>query len=575
MSLAIRRIGSKSGIRLLVGLVVLDLAVIAWSLVSFRNGISADVYRVDLDVYRLGTGVWWRGGDLYGQLPELQGGGHLPFIYPPIAAVALAPFALVPYGLASAAMAILTIAALALVLVLVLRSLDVRPSALVICALLPAALVLEPVRSTLYYGQVNVLLMALVAVDCLARTPRWPRGALVGLAAAIKLTPAAFVLFFLLRGDRRAALTAGASFLCATGLGFLLAPGNSVRFWTAAIFDIDQRVNVWSTSNQSIAALLVRLGIDAGVLRLLLAGAVLALAAPAMRRAFAAGRPTWALALNALGALVVPPISWSHHWVWVVPILLTAGVLAWRARSWPALAAMAGGTLLVFLSPHWWWHKADPWTVGRLLFGDTYLFAAVAVLAVAARLANLRSGPRASRLAGRERVVAEDDGGGHGLQRYVGDIVGDGGDEHEDPQGRGRPGAKGRTAADRAPGLGARDPGQERDGGDHEGGGQHEGAAGDRPARGGGVGEEVGEDRAAAEGAGERQGELDGDPPEPGVAPRGEAGQHQSGVDGHEGEVGQHVVVEVGGNGEDVALRGRVRDAQAVVDHQQHGRRGG
>jgi alpha-1,2-mannosyltransferase len=324
----------------------------------------------------------------------------------------------------------------------------------VVCALLPAALVLEPVRSTLYYGQVNMLLMALVAADCLARRPRWPRGVLVGLAAAIKLTPAAFVLFFLLRGDRRAALTAGASFLCATGLGFLLAPGNSVRFWTTAVFDIDQRVNVWSTSNQSIAALLVRLGIDAGVLRLLLAAAVLALAAAAMRRAFATGRPTWALALNALGALVVAPISWSHHWVWVAPILLTAGVLAWRARSRPALAAVAGGTLLVFLSPHWWWSKADPWTVGRLLFGGTYLFAAVIVLVVAARLS----------LASRERVAAEHDGGGNGLQRQVGDVVGDGGDEDEDPQRRGRPRTGGGSATDRAPGFGARDPGQERDG---------------------------------------------------------------------------------------------------------------
>jgi alpha-1,2-mannosyltransferase len=367
----------------LAGLVMINAAVIAWSLVSFRNGPSANVYRVDLDVYRLGAGVWWQGGELYGQLPELLAGGHLPFIYPPIAAVALSPFAVVPFGLASAAMALLTIAALALVLVMVLRSLDVRPSAFLVCAALPAALVLEPVRSTLYYGQVNLLLMALVAVDCLARTPRWPRGALVGLAAAIKLTPAAFVLFFLLRGDRRAALTAGASFLCATGLGFLLAPGNSMRFWTTTVFEIDRLVNITSSSNQSIPALLARLGIDTGGLRLLLAAAVLALAATAMRRAFAAAQPTWALGLNALGALLVAPISWSHHWVWVVPILLTAGVLARRARSWPALAAVAGGTLLVFLSPHWWWHKADPWTVWRLLSGNTYLLAAVIVIVFA------------------------------------------------------------------------------------------------------------------------------------------------------------------------------------------------
>ncbi len=70
--------------------------------------------------------------------------------------------------------------------------------------LLPAALLLEPLRSDLAYGQVDIVLMALVTLDCLTVEPRWPRGVLTGLAAAVKLTPAAFVLFFLLRRDYRA-----------------------------------------------------------------------------------------------------------------------------------------------------------------------------------------------------------------------------------------------------------------------------------------------------------------------------------------------------------------------------------
>jgi alpha-1,2-mannosyltransferase len=381
-----RRAAERNRKAALIGLAVVNLAVISWFLLSFRNGLSADIYRLDLDVYRLGVDAWRHGGDLYGELPDVRIGGDLPFIYPPIAAVVLTPFALVPYGLASAAIAMLTIAALALVLVMVLRSLDVRRATLVAFAVLPLALVLEPVRSTLYFGQINMLLMALVAVDCLARTPRWPRGALVGLAAAIKLTPAVFVLFFLLRGDRRSALTAGGSFLCATGIGFLLAPRESVQFWTSTMFDAEHHVGITFNSNQSIAALLVRLGIDAGTLRMLLAAAVLGLAAMGMRRAFAAARPTWALALNALGALPVSPLSWSHHWVWIAPILLIAGVTAWRARTRLAIAATAAGALLFLLSPHWWWGSRDPWTAWRLLFGDTYLIAAVAVVACAALL---------------------------------------------------------------------------------------------------------------------------------------------------------------------------------------------
>jgi len=371
----------------ITGLIAVNLAVLGWFLLGGRHGIRVDeirldVYRLDLDVYRLGADRWRHGGDLYGTLPALRVGGHLPFTYPPIAAVVLAPFALVPFGVASAAIVLLTVAALVFVLVVVLRSLDVRPSWLVVGALLPVALVLEPVRSTLYYGQVNVFLMALVVADCLVRTPRWPRGALLGVAAAIKLTPALFVLFFLLRGDRRAALTAGVSFLCATGVGFLLAGKDSVRFWTETVFDTGRIGGVTFNSNQSFAAFLARLGIETGPPWLLLGVALLVVTAIGMRRAFANGRPTWALGLNAFGALPASPVSWSHHWVWVVPILLTAGVTAYRTRAPAAIAGTAGGTLLFLLSPHWWWASDDPWTVWRLLFGDTYLFAAVTAVLI-------------------------------------------------------------------------------------------------------------------------------------------------------------------------------------------------
>jgi alpha-1,2-mannosyltransferase len=365
------------------GLVVLNAAVAGYFLVSFKHGLKARLYRIDLDVYRLGANVWRHGGELYGRLPALHVGGHLPFTYPPIAAILLVPLAMPPFGIATTALTLATIGALAFVLVVTLRALDVRPHPLLVWAVLPVALVLEPVRSAIEYGQIDVLLLALVLPDCLVRTPRWPRGALVGIAAAVKLTPALFVLFFLLRGEKKAALTAAVSFGCATAVGFLLAGRDSLMFWTSTVFDTRRIGGVTFNSNQSIKALLVRLGLTPGPLWALLAVALLGVAALGMRRAFAAGRPTRALGLNAFGALPASPISWSHHWVWIVPILLTAGVTAWRARSRRALALVAGGALLFFLSPHWWFGSHDPWTVWRLLLGDTYLFAAVAVVLVA------------------------------------------------------------------------------------------------------------------------------------------------------------------------------------------------
>ncbi len=362
---------------LLAGLIVVNAAVISWFVLAQHKQLS-----MDLDVYRVGVTVWWNGGDLYGQLPVLHNGWTLPFIYPPFSVVMLAPFAAVPFGLATAAMALITIAAVVVVAVMVLRSLDVRPTALLVCAVLPVALVLEPVRETLFYGQINVLLMALVVVDCLVRSPRWPRGLLVGIAAAIKLTPLIFVLFFLLRGQRRAAITTGVSFLCATGVGFLLSWGNSVRFWTEQVLFGAQVRGMANEMNQSLKVMLVRLGSDSRVLWLLLGAVVLALTVRGMRQAFAADRPTWALGLNALGGLLISPVSYSHHWVWAVPILLTAVVTGRTALA-------VAGTLLFVLAPHWWDPDA-PWTTWHLLTGNAYVIAAVVVLGIAGLKRNQR-----------------------------------------------------------------------------------------------------------------------------------------------------------------------------------------
>ncbi|GAB3878421.1 glycosyltransferase 87 family protein [Kibdelosporangium lantanae] len=342
---------SRKGV--VAGLLAVNVAVLGWL-------VLASGYRVDLDVYRVAVDVWWHGGDLYGQLPVLRDGTYLPFIYPPFAVVPLAPFALMPYGLASVVFAVLTVAAVALVAVLVLRSLDVRPTALLVGAVVPVALVLEPVRETLHFGQINVFLMALVVLDCLVRSPRWPRGLLVGLAAAIKLTPLVFVLFLLLRGDRRAALVAVLSFLCATGVGFLLSWSNSVRFWTEQVLFGTQSRGMSNPINQSLKVTLVRLGSDGQAWWPLLALAVLAVTVVAMRRALSADQVTWTMGFNALAGLLVSPVSYSHHWVWAVPILLTGWVTAWRTRQWFAIAVAAGGTLLFVLGPHWWWAPGAP-----------------------------------------------------------------------------------------------------------------------------------------------------------------------------------------------------------------------
>jgi alpha-1,2-mannosyltransferase len=376
-------------------LVAVNLAAIAVFLLSFsRHGVGFGPYRIDLGVYRMGGQTWLHGGDLYQQILVMPG-LRLPFTYPPVAAIVLAPLALMPMSAAGTVLTVTSVALAAVVLGLFLRRLagSVAGLAWTVAWVLPAALLLEPVRSTLAYGQVNIVLMALVALDCLTEQPRWPRGALTGLAAAMKLTPAAFVLFFLLRRDWRAAAVAGGSFAAATAAGFVLAGPDSVRYWTSVVFQTGRIGGPATANNQCIQAVLARAGLDPHTLPgtaawLALSVLVLVVAWRGMRHALAAAQPCLALSLNAFAALLISPISWSHHWVWCVPALLAVADLGLRHRHRLAVAVAAGGLVLFTAAPHWWLAKfAGPtlkWTPWEQAIGSSYVFFAVLVLVLAA-----------------------------------------------------------------------------------------------------------------------------------------------------------------------------------------------
>ncbi|MFI5716799.1 glycosyltransferase 87 family protein [Nocardia sp. NPDC051750] len=359
---------------------------------------------IDLEVYRLGVEEWRAGGDLYGHLPETAADISLPFIYPPFAALALGIYALLPWATAVIAYLAVSVGALALTLFLVARQLwprqDQRKLALVVCATAtPLALLLEPVWSTLDFGQVNLILMGLVAADCLTRNPRWPRGMLLGIAAAIKLTPAAFVLFFLIRKDYKAAATAAISGAVATIIGFAVMPDESVRYWFGGFGNVGGLSGSEFQTNQSIQAVLARFEITgtlATALWLLAAVALVALAVVAIRRTGAP--PMIALAVNAVVALLISPISWSHHWVWVAPTLLAMAGYAttrpWQqARGWYAAAA---ATAVVFVLAE---HNDLPgndgreldWSVWEKVVGNGYVWFSLLLVVLYASTAGRRS----------------------------------------------------------------------------------------------------------------------------------------------------------------------------------------
>jgi alpha-1,2-mannosyltransferase len=351
-------------------------------------------YHIDLEVYRLGVATWLAGGDMYGPLPATVSGLALPFIYPPFAAMVLLPLEVLPWTAAWIALYGVSLLSVAVTLYVVARRVWAsggRAGALsVASAALPLALLLEPVLETFKFGQVNLVLMALVAVDCLAERTRWPRGVLVGIAAAIKLTPAAFVLFFLLRGDRRAAVVTVVTAAAATGLGFAVDAASSARYWfggpasgvSGSIF----------YTNQTVQAVLARAEVPALAARavwLIAAVALLALVAPVVRRA----EPAPALIAVAGFALLISPTSWSHHWVWIAPALLV--VVAEAVRRWSRAWAAAAVVLAVpfYVAPFRWLpHEQNQelgWNAVQQVVGATYVIVGILAL-VALRLAALR-----------------------------------------------------------------------------------------------------------------------------------------------------------------------------------------
>ena len=361
-------------------------------------------YRIDADVYRMGGEAWLDGRPLYtdGAVFPTQGGLDLPFTYPPLAAIMFGPLALVSLPVAGVAITATTWVLLVVSTWIVLTRLEVTQSWRVggeapwlrrcwLAAGIVAVSVIwfEPIRANISFGQINVILMTLVIADCLPRRTPWPRGLLLGVAIALKLTPAVFLLFFLLRRDLRAVLTALVSFAAATLLGFALAWQDSREYWTTTLRDTDRIGSASLNTNQNAAGALARLSLGETahfVLWTTACLAVLTLTVWAVRRVLAAGEPVLGLMCVALFGLVVSPVSWSHHWVWALPTILVTAVLAYRRRSAALGAVSAAGTVLMV-----WWspiallpeHREADASWWRQLLGMSYVWWALAVILVA------------------------------------------------------------------------------------------------------------------------------------------------------------------------------------------------
>jgi alpha-1,2-mannosyltransferase len=334
---------------------------------------------IDLDVYRRTGQLLLAGQDFF----NAEG---LPWIYPPFAALLTLPFAVISFEVAAVLWLALCVAALAAILYR-LEFTGWRLSlAVTLCVLF-----VEPVTETLGFGQLGILLVAAAVLDSmpgprLLKRRLLPEGWLTGLATAVKLTPAVVAAYNFFAGRRKPGLVAFAAFAVATGLAFLLLPGASGYYWGGLLAgQTGMNSGIVYATNQSVLGVWTRLLGESSRGGLVLSALVVVLGVLAAVVVHRAGEVKLAICLAGVTSLLASPISWSHHYVWIVPL----GVVLWQARRlpgwyrWFGLAYVAWGVV----APFKWLPRGDnvelgyaPW---QQLVVSVGVVAGVALLATA------------------------------------------------------------------------------------------------------------------------------------------------------------------------------------------------
>ncbi|HEY3957945.1 MAG TPA: glycosyltransferase 87 family protein [Streptosporangiaceae bacterium] len=372
----IRRLaaGNARWIGLAVCVVLIaEAGVVLWYAATHRQ--------VDFSVYLWGGHAVAQDSRLY----LVAAHGHW-FTYPPFAAAPFAALTVIPFTAAQVLWALASLIAFAIACHLALRLAGTRPSWTATAAVVAAGLALEPVYHTLFNGQINTILLAFVLADVWRVAQGRRAGIGIGIAAAIKLTPGIFVLLFLLTRRTTAALTAMAAFAVCTLAGYLVAPAGSRLYWTRFFYDT-KRVDAPYIGNQSLYGTAVRVlsgESHAGGWFLLLP---LAVAVVGLATATVFGRRgEWltAAAVTGVTSLLISPVSWTHHWVWIMPALI---MLARGARG-DRVAAVCGG-LLFAAAPLWWTpHSLSQYDYGfhwlLTLVANCYVLVGIVFLAVMA-----------------------------------------------------------------------------------------------------------------------------------------------------------------------------------------------
>lgn len=352
----------------------------------------------DSRVYYGALRYWFRdGGMVY---DWLRPGTPYGFTYPPFAGLVMSPMAFLPFPVVLVVATVATLLTTAALTWWFAGPMIRRQGWTVWFAFAIAfclAVAFEPVRETITFGQVNTLLLTLVAADLLIGLPRGRKwaGAGIGLAAAVKLTPGVFVLYLLLTRRWRAAATAAGTGAAATLVAAAIFPDQSREFWTSALWDTG-RVGVLSYfSNQSERGFLARLPIDQVAGKIWVVAVLVTIAFWAWRVRRALGDLMGGLALTGVLGCLISPVTWIHHCVWLLPAVVRCVDFGLRQRSRLYLGAAA--YLLMTSRLGWLWEKG-PRPPLEILGGNLYVWFSLALLVWTPLATEVRNPPLRSRL---------------------------------------------------------------------------------------------------------------------------------------------------------------------------------
>lgn len=373
-------------------LVVLGTLVVSVALALLARQLVEEGLWTTLDLqvfHASGTAVWNGDNPYLFWLPQAE----LSLVYPPFAGLLLAPLSLLSLEVMRIVWFAGIFLALQGVVWLATGWVGVRRAWVRLAVVLFAAgvfLVFDPGWQELWSGQVNMFLTLLVVADLCRRDGARGRGIMIGIAAGIKLTPGLFVLYFLLTRRFREAWTAVASFAVTVAVGFAAMPGPAWTYWTSHAWDADRiHPHPGIQFNQNLRGMLARLLHDPDVLTSWLAVALvvlvggLAVCVGLHRR----GLVREGAVLVGVVALLVSPVSWAYHWVWLVPVFVVLTALAVRTRSWLWGAAVLLAAAASFLAPYTWMGMeaaVTPTTLGQQLETNSLTIAGLLLLVAGA-----------------------------------------------------------------------------------------------------------------------------------------------------------------------------------------------